>query len=145
MAWISGVGLTPYGSLPARDALGWQERAARLALADAGTGPAQVQGLVVGYATTLNHLMPANLLAQTLGLAPELAFGLSVGGATGLAMAARAARIVQSGASSTRVLVVAGENRASGQSRATSTAALPRLAIPTTKCRWGRRSRPSTG
>lgn len=129
MAWISGVGLTAYGSLPGRDALGWQEMAARLALTDAAVRPAQVQGLVVGYATTLNHLMPANLLAQTLGLVPELAFGLSVGGATGLAMVARAARLVQSGELD-RVLVVAGENRASGQSRATSTAALAQVGHP---------------
>lgn len=115
MAYISGVGLTPFGRLPGPDALGWQSRAARSALADADVGRRDVDAVIAGYATTMTHLMPANLLAANLGLTPEIALGASVGGATGLAMVAQAARLVDSGAASC-VLVAAGEDRASGQS-----------------------------
>ena len=51
---------------------------------------------------------------------------MSVGGATGLAMLAQAARLVESGAAR-HVLVVAGEDRASGQTRETSTKVLAQV------------------
>ncbi|GAY07253.1 thiolase family protein [Pseudonocardia sp. N23] len=126
MAWIRGAGLTAFGRLPGRDALGWQASAATLAMADAGVTPRDVDGLVVGYATTLNHLMPANLLGEYLGITPQVALGAAVGGATGLAMVAQAAALVDAGAAST-VLVVAGEDRASGQSTQTSTNTLAQV------------------
>ena len=88
-------------------------------IADAGLEPAQVDGLLAGYATTLRHLMPADLLAEYLGVKPTVAFGVSAGGATGLSMVATAAALVDSGSAHT-VLVVGGENRASGQSSDTS-------------------------
>lgn len=126
MAWIRGVGLTAFGRRPGPGAIDWQVRAARLAMADAGLGRGEVDGLVVGYATTLNHLMPANLLAEHLGVQPSVAFGCSVGGATGLAMLVQAAALVDAGAAGA-VLVVAGENRASGQSTQTSTQTLAQV------------------
>ncbi|AEA24448.1 thiolase family protein [Pseudonocardia benzenivorans] len=126
MAWIRGAGLTAFGRLPGRDASGWQATAARLAMADAGVRPQDVDGLIVGYATTLDHLMPANLLGEYLGITPRVALGAAVGGATGLAMVAQAASLVDSGAAST-VLVVAGEDRASGQSTQVSTSTLAQV------------------
>jgi acetyl-CoA acetyltransferase len=119
MAWISGAGLTPFGRQPGRTALEWQTEAARRAMTDAGVTRREVDGLLTGYATTLGHLMPANLLAEHLGIRPDVAFGMSSGGATGLAMLAQAAHLVDSGAASA-VLVVAGEDRASGQTTDTS-------------------------
>lgn len=119
MAWIAGVGLTPFGRQPGMTALEWQTRAALQTMDDAGVTRREVDGVLVGYATTLGHLMPANLLAEHLGLRPEIAFGMSAGGATGLAMVAQAAHLVDAGAASC-VLVVAGEDRASGQSTDTS-------------------------
>lgn len=115
-AYLAGAGLTPYGRLPGRDALGWQAEASRAAVADAGLDLAQVDAVICGYATTIGHLMPANLLAEHLGIAPQVAFGTSVGGATGLAMLAQASALVASGAARC-VLVAAGEDRASGLSR----------------------------
>jgi acetyl-CoA acetyltransferase/uncharacterized OB-fold protein len=115
MAWISGVGLTAFGRQPGATALQWQEAAAVQALEDADVTAGAVDGVLAGYATTSPHLMPANLLAELLGLRPRTAFGMSVGGATGLAMVCEAVRIVESGAARC-VLVVAGEDRASGQS-----------------------------
>ena len=125
-AYISGVGLTPFGRLPGKDSLGWQCEAAALAIADAGVEPDQVDTVIAGYSTTANHLMPANLFAERFGITPETAFGMSVGGATGLAMVAEAARLVSTGQSD-HVLVVAGEDRASGQSRAVSTKVLAQV------------------
>jgi acetyl-CoA acetyltransferase len=126
MAWVSGVGLTPFGRFPGRQALGWQSTAAYRALDDAGVAATAVDTMLVGYATTLHHLMPANVLAEHLGARPRVALGISVGGATGLAMIAHAARLVDAGAART-VLVAAGENRASGQSRGASTAILAQV------------------
>lgn len=125
-AWISGSGLTPFGRQPGRDALGWQSTAALLALDDAGLRPQDVDAVFAGYATTLGHLMPADLLAAQLGIRPAVAGGLSAGGATGLAMVAAAVRLVEAGAAGT-VLVAAGEDRASGQSGETSTRTLAQV------------------
>ncbi|CCG04284.1 thiolase family protein [Blastococcus saxobsidens] len=125
MAWIAGVGLTAFGR-QAASALDWQTQAAREALSDGAVAQTDVDGLIVGYATTLNHLMPANLLAEHLGVQPDISFGMSVGGATGIAMLAQAARLVDSGAAG-RVLVVAGEDRASGQTVDTSMTTLAQV------------------
>lgn len=129
MAWITGTGLTAYGRRPGPDALGWQETAAHLALDDATLTAAEVHGLITGYATTLNHLMPANVLGERLGVRPRVAFGMNAGGATGLAMVAQAAAMVDRGGAA-HVLVVAGEDRASGQTTATSTATLAQVGHP---------------
>lgn len=126
MAWITGVGLTPFGKLPGRDALALQEWAANLALDDAGVATQDVDAVLVGYATTLNHLMPANLLAESLGIRPDIAVGMNVGGATGLAMLAQARTLVESGAAR-NVLVVGGEDRSSGQTRAASLSTLAQV------------------
>lgn len=126
MAWISGVGLTSFGVQPGRTALDWQAAATRIALADAEVAVREVDAVLCGYATTTGHLMPADLLSEHLGLRPDLATGMSSGGATGLTMVAWAARLVASGAART-VLVVAGEDRASGQSRDASTRALAQV------------------
>ena len=156
MAWISGVACTEFGRLPGLNAIGWQSRAARAAIADAGLEPAQVDGLLAGYATTLRHLMPADLLAEYLGLKPTVAFGVSAGGATGPSMVATAAALVDSGSAHT-VLVVGGENRASGQTSDTSIETLAQvghsryevplgadICRPTTRC-WHRTTCASRG
>jgi acetyl-CoA C-acetyltransferase len=125
-AHLSGVGLTPFGRRPGPDSLGWQLDAAELAVLDAGVEPEEIDTVIAGYSTVAGHLMPANLFAERFGVRPTTAFGMSVGGATGLAMLVQAARLVESGASR-HVLVVAGENRASGQSRETSTRVLAQV------------------
>jgi acetyl-CoA acetyltransferase len=125
-AYLTGVGLTAFGRQPGPDSLDWQCRAAELAVTDAAIDPGQVDAVITGYSTVAGHLMPANVFAERFGIRPATAFGMSVGGATGLAMMAQAARLVQSGAAA-HVLVVAGENRASGQSRAASTAVLAQV------------------
>ncbi|MCC5808906.1 MAG: thiolase family protein [Ectothiorhodospiraceae bacterium] len=113
---IIGTGLTPFGRLEPADTLDLMSRAAEVALADAGLERGDVDGLLTGYSTTHPHLMLSTLFAEYFGLQPAYAHGVQVGGATGLAMVDLARRLVQSGAAK-RVLVVAGENRLSGQSR----------------------------
>jgi acetyl-CoA acetyltransferase len=126
MAWITGVGLTAFGRQPGVTALQWQADAANRAMIDGSVGLADVDGLIVGYATTLSHLMPANLLAEHLGLKPRVAFGMNVGGATGVAMLSQAASLID--AQELRcVLVAAGENRATGQSTDTSMTTLAQV------------------
>ncbi|MDX2376116.1 thiolase family protein [Microbacterium sp. LRZ72] len=125
-ALVNGVGLTRFGRLPGQNALEIQARAAAAALDDAGIAADTVDAVIVGYATTLNHIMPANLLAEYLGIRPALAFGMNVGGATGLAMVAEASRLVRGGSADT-VLVVGGEDRASGQSRDTAISTLAQV------------------
>ncbi len=124
MAFIAGVGLTHFGKLPGTDAVGWQTKAAREALRDAGKSPGDVDALLVGYATTMHHLMPANLLAEYMGIQPKISLGINVGGATGLVMLAEAVHLIDSGVAST-VLIASGEDRASGQ---TSDSAIKTLA-----------------
>lgn len=127
--WLAGTGLTAFGRLPGRSALDWQAAAALGALDDAEVRPGGVDAVICGYATTSSHLMPADVLAERLGIRPAVAFGCSVGGATGLAMVAAASRLVRAGEAAT-VLVAAGEDRASGQSSDTSTRTLAQVGHP---------------
>ena len=129
-ALLTGVGLTAFGKQPGPDSVEWQCAAAELALADAAVEPHEVDTVISGYSTVSPHLMPANVFAERFGLRPAAAFGMNVGGATGLAMLAQAARLVESGAAR-HVLVVAGENRATGQSREASTKTLAQVGHPT--------------
>ena len=128
-ASLTGVGVTAFGRQPGPDSVEWQVQAAELALADAEVEPAAVDALLTGYSTVASHLMPANLFAERFGIRPQVAFGMNVGGATGLAMVAQAVALVASGAAR-HVLVVAGENRASGQTRETSTKVLAQVGHP---------------
>lgn len=125
-AYLRGVAVTPYGRLPGRDSLDWQVTAAETALADAGLDAGEIDAVISGYSTVMSHLMPADLFCERYGIRPRIAFGMSVGGATGLAMLAHATRLVETGEVDT-VLVVAGENRASGQSRTASTQVLAQV------------------
>jgi acetyl-CoA acetyltransferase len=125
-ASLTGVGVTGFGRQPGPDSVEWQITAATLALADAGVDPDAVDTVITGYSTVASHLMPADLFAERFGIRPAVAFGMSAGGATGLAMLAQAARLVSTGAAR-HVLVVAGEDRASGQTREASTRVLAQV------------------
>ena len=128
-AQLTGVGLTAFGRQPGPDSVQWQTTAAELALADAAVEATEVDAVITGYSTVAPHLMPANVFSERFGIRPSIAFGMNAGGATGLAMLAQAVRLVESGAAR-HVLVVAGENRASGQSRETSTRVLAQVGHP---------------
>jgi len=75
---LAGVGESRFGRVP--DATSWQlaREAASAALADAGLGPADVDGLFACG----NDLMHPVLLAEYLGLRPRYVDGTNVGGAS---------------------------------------------------------------
>lgn len=129
-ALVTGVGLTAFGKNLGKSALELQAMAGFAALDDAGITASGIDTVIAGYATTIQHLMPANLLAEFMGISPTRAFGMSVGGATGLSMVAEATRLVRSGEAET-VLVVGGEDRASGQGRDSAIATLAQVGHPT--------------
>ena len=129
MAWITGVGLTAYGKHEGKSTLDLMADAAQVALDDAGLKRAQIDGLLCGYSGTLPHLMLADLFAEQFGLSPHYAHGLQMGGATGLALVMLAANLIRAGAAR-HVLVVAGENRLSGQSRDSSIQMLAQVGHP---------------
>ncbi len=116
MSFISGVGLTPYGrheGLSTLDLMSW---AAQEALNDAQLKRAEIDGFLCSYATTMPHVMLATVFAEHFGIQPSYLHALQVGGASGLVMMALASELVDAGVVD-HVLVAAGENRLSGQSR----------------------------
>ena len=129
MSWIAGVGLTPYGRIEGSDTLSLMSTAAALALDDAGLERSDIDGLVCGYSTTLPHIMLGTLFAEHFGLAPSYANAVQIGGATGFAMAMHAHAVVTAGMAR-NVLVVAGENRMTGQSRDASVQTLAQVGHP---------------
>jgi acetyl-CoA C-acetyltransferase len=126
MAWISGVGDTAFGRLPDETALSLMARAAAAALAEAGLVREEVDGVLCGYSGTLPHLMLATLFAEYFGLRPAYAHGVQAGGATGAAMVMLAQRLVDAG-QCRHLLVVAGDNRLTGQGRDSAVAMLAQV------------------
>ncbi len=118
-AYIVGVANTVFGRHEGRGALDLMAEASSLALKDAGLDRLEMDGLLCGYATTLPHLMLSTLFSERFGLRPTYAHSVQLGGATGAAMLMLAADLVRSGRCH-NVLVAAGENRATGQSRDSS-------------------------
>jgi acetyl-CoA acetyltransferase len=118
-AYIAGVGNTPFGRLEGSEPLRLMADAAQAALEDSSIQRHQVDGVLCGYATTLPHLMLSSLFCERFSLQPVYAHSMQLGGATGAAMLMLARELVMTGRC-TNVLVVAGENRLTGQARDTS-------------------------
>ena len=116
MSWITGVGLLPFGRHEGHDTIDLMSIPAAAALDDAGLVRGEIDGLITGYSTTMPHLMLSTLFAEHFGLSPSYAHGIQLGGATGFAAVMLAHLLVEAGLLR-HVLVVAGENRLTGQSR----------------------------
>ena len=114
--YIAGAGNTRFGRLEGRGALDLMAEAAQKALDDSGLERAGIDGVLCGYATTLPHLMLSTLFCERFALEPAYAHSVQLGGATGCAMLMLARDLVRVGRCR-NVLVVAGENRLTGQSR----------------------------
>ncbi len=117
--FVRGAGGTSFGRHEGSSALDLMAQAASQALNTAGLQRTQIDGVLCGYATTLPHLMLSTLFCERFALKPHYAHGMQLGGATGAAMIMAAGELVRSGRCR-NVLVVAGENRLSGQSRDSS-------------------------
>ena len=129
MSYITGVGLTSYGKHEGSSSLDLMSQAAALALADAGLARGEIDGILCGYSTVSPHIMLATVFAEHFGIQPSYAHAVQVGGATGLAMTMLAHTLVEAGMAR-HVLVVAGENRLTGQSRDASIQALAQVGHP---------------
>ena len=129
MSFITGVGLTAFGRHQGLSSLDLMSRAAGLAIADAGLKRTDIDGILCGYSTVAPHIMLATVFAEHFGIRPAYAHAVQVGGATGLAMAMLAHQLVESDVAR-HVLVVAGENRLTGQSRDASIQALAQVGHP---------------
>lgn len=113
-ASIVAAAVTRFGRHEGRSAPDLMAEAANAALDQAGMARGSIDGLLCGYATTFPHLMLATLMSEKLGLDPHYAHGMQMGGATGAAMVMLASELVRAGVCR-RVLVLAGENRLTGQ------------------------------
>ena len=105
-------------------------QAAAQALADAQLERREVDGLITGYSTTLPHLMLSTVFAEHFGLRPRYAHAIQLGGATGFAMADAGASARRGRAAPRRILVVAGENRLTGQTRDAAIQTLAQVGHP---------------
>src|ERR1700743_1461791 len=129
MSFLTGVGLTSYGKHEGSSSLDLMSQAAELAVADAGLKRAEIDGILCGYSTVAPHIMLATVFAEHFGIRPVYAHAVQVGGATGLAMTMLAHHLIESNVVR-HVLVVAGENRLTGQSRDASILALAQVGHP---------------
>mgnify|MGYP001251449859 CR=1 FL=1 len=129
MSWITGVGWTPFGKHPQKNTLDLMSEASESALADAQLERRDIDGLLCGYSTTLPHLMLSTVFAEHFGLQPRYAHSILVGGATGFAMAMAAHHLVES-RQADNILVVAGENRLTGQGRDAAIQTLAQVGHP---------------
>ncbi|WP_454727472.1 MULTISPECIES: thiolase family protein [Cupriavidus] len=128
-AYLRGAGHTRFGRIEGSTPLTLMAAATDAALADAGLARAEIDGVLCGYATTLPHLMLATRFCEYASLDPAYAHGVASGGATGGVMAMLARELVRAGRCR-HVLVVAGENRLSGQSRDQSIQTLAQVGEP---------------
>lgn len=128
-AFLAAAGNTRFGTLPGSDPIGLMAQATDRMLEAACLPRQAIDGVLTGYATTLPHLMLASLLCERAGLRPGYAHAMQAGGATGAAMLMLARDLVRAGRCD-NVLVVAGENRASGQTRDTSIGTLAQVGDP---------------
>lgn len=127
--YVRGTGNTRFGRIEGSTPLTLMAQATDAALADAGLARAELDGVLCGYATTLPHLMLADRFCEYASLRPGYAHGVAAGGATGGVMAMLAHELVRAGRCR-HVLVVAGENRLSGQSRDQSIQTLAQVGEP---------------
>ncbi len=113
MAAIIGIGeLRPIRSTTGATTLGMIADVARLALADAGLEPGAIDGLLVGpqVGETPQHV-PATV-AEYLGLRPDMANVVDLGGASGAGMVWRAAAAIEAGMCETVLCVLANTREA---------------------------------
>ncbi|WP_439600387.1 thiolase family protein [Devosia sp.] len=113
MAAIIGIGeLRPVRSTTGATTLSMIADVARLALADAGLEPGAIDGLLVGpqVGETPQHV-PATV-AEYLGLRPDMANVVDLGGASGAGMVWRAAAAIEAGMCETVLCVLANTREA---------------------------------
>jgi acetyl-CoA acetyltransferase len=110
---IAGVGEAPRDVPQDLGALDMCAEAVARALADAGLGKADADGLITGYTLSEPYPFFSSALAERIGVNPRFQQTLSLGGATGTALVQSAAAALKAGYCSTAV-VVWGDSRSAG-------------------------------
>lgn len=126
---IVGVGESDIGRVPHMTGLGLNAQAAKRALDDAGLKVGDIDGVLTAYSFTEPYFMLGSVLCEYLGLKPRFNASMIVGGASPAVMLKHAAECIVAGQAET-ILVCAGENRASGQTRDAAVAALMAVGHP---------------
>ena len=122
-AIVAGVGDSPIGKVPDMSALELCVAAARAAIADAGLTVRDIDGLVTAYTMTEPYPVFYGALAEAMGMTLRYGVEQTAGGGTSGVMIHDAALAVISGRADA-VLVVSGDNRATGMGRDHAVAAL---------------------
>ena len=128
-ARITGACDTLVGELPGSTCMGLHAEAALGAVVDAGLKLSDIDGVICAYSFTEPHLMLASVFCEHVGLKPDVNFAIQAGGATAAIMLMQAAALVESG-QCRHVLIVAGDNRATGMGRDGAVAALSEVGHP---------------
>jgi len=126
---IVGVGESDIGRVANMTGLGLNAQAAKRALDDAGLKPSDIDGLLTAYSFTEPYFMLGSVLCEYLGIKPRLNASMVVGGASPAVMLKHAAQAIACGQADT-ILICAGENRATGQTRDEAIAALVAVGHP---------------
>lgn len=126
---IVGVGESEIGKVPGMTGLGLNAQAAKRALDDAGLNVSDIDGVLTAYSFTEPYFMLGSVLCEYLGLKPRYNASLIVGGGSPAVMLKHAMEAILAGSANT-ILVCAGENRATGQSRDSAVSALLAVGHP---------------
>lgn len=126
---IVGVGESEIGRVPHMSGLGLNAQAAKRALDDAGLQVSDIDGVLTAYSFTEPYFMLGSVICEYLGLKPRFNASLVAGGASPAVMLKHAAEAIASGQAET-ILVCAGENRATGQTRDAAVASLMAVGHP---------------
>lgn len=114
---IVGIGQTRVGQIPDRSALQLQSEATQAALADAGLGIGDIDGIIATPARVEHWQAPCGVVANHLGIRPRFMATVDLAGASGAAMIHQAVMAIESGQCET-ALCVTGQNLLSNGSRA---------------------------
>ncbi len=126
---IVGVGESDIGKVPNMTGLGLNAQAAKRALDDAGLKVSDIDGVLTAYSFTEPYFMLGSVLCEYLGLKPRYNASVVVGGGSPAVMLKHATEAILAGSADT-ILVCAGENRATGQSRDSAVSALLAVGHP---------------
>jgi acetyl-CoA acetyltransferase len=126
---IVGVGESEIGRVPHMTGLGLNAQAAKRALDDAGLKVSDIDGLLTAYSFTEPYFMLGSVLCEYLGIKPHYNASMVVGGASPAVMLKHATEAIVAGQAET-ILVCAGENRATGQTRDAAVASLLAVGHP---------------
>lgn len=126
---VVGVGESEIGKVPNMTGLGLNAQAANRALDETGLKPSDIDGLLTAYSFTEPYFMLGSVMCEYLGIKPRFNASMVVGGASPAVMLKHAAEAIYAGQADV-VLICAGENRATGQSRDDAVAALAAVGHP---------------